>query len=100
MVCRLTRGMEIVSADPRKTGVTVLAGRGRKLWVWQNRKGWSSLHGKGFHIDGVPKAATHLHVYAWNGLRKTLPLNGRTALTFPDLPQGQTYMFLATPNTP
>jgi len=100
MVCRLTGGMEIVSTDPRKTGVTVLAGAGRKLWVWQNRKGWSSLHGKAFHIDGVPDTATQLHVYAWNGLLRTVPLNGRTSLILRDLLPGQTYMFLAKPAAP
>ena len=97
-VCQLTRGMEFVSWDPKGTGVSVLEGGGRKLWVWQNRKGWSSLHGTSFTLTGIPKGAHRVDVHGWDGRRRTLPLAGQERLTIDDLPAGETLMFLATPD--
>lgn len=62
MVCALTRGMEFKSADPKSSGVTVLEGAGRKLWVWQNRAGWSKLAGTSFTLTGLPAGETVLFV--------------------------------------
>lgn len=95
-VCRLTKGMAIVSCDPKKTGVTVLEGRGRKLWVWQNRKGWTDRPGTEFTLRDVPKDARRLEVHAWDGLRRAIELNGRAELSVTNLKPDQTYMFLAT----
>ena len=85
-VVGLTKGMEIVSCDPRKSGVTVLAGVGRKMWVWQNRKGWTDRPGTSFEIRGVPAGAQRIEVHA-----------GRSRLVIDGLRPDQTYMFIAVP---
>lgn len=95
LVLRLTRGMTFVSLDPRGTGVFVLQGEGRKLWVWQNRKGWSSLRGTRFEVRGIPPQATRLEVYGWDGLRRTIELGAADRIIVADLEPEQTHMFLA-----
>ncbi len=95
MVCRLTRAMEFASCDPKGTGVSVLAGGGHKLWVWQNRPGWSSLAGTEFDLREVPADAVRVDVYGWDGLRQTVPLSNQSSLKLSGLPTGETLMFLA-----
>jgi len=96
-VVALTGGMEIVSCDPRKTGVTVLAGAGRKMWVWQNRKGWTDRPGTSFEIRDIPAGVRRIEVHAWDGLRKRIDTDGRSRLVVEGLELDQTYMFLAMP---
>jgi hypothetical protein len=96
LVLRLTDGMRFTSLDPRKTGVFVLEGAGRKMWVWQNRKGWTDQPGPSFTVRGVPAWARKLEVYGWDGLRTARPLDGRPACSVTDLPGDETYMFVAT----
>ncbi len=93
-VCRLTRGMTFVSVDPKRTGVTVMAGAGRKLWVWQNRKAWTREPGTSFALKGVPAGAKEVEVYGWDGLRKRVPVTGGS-VTVAGLVPEQTYMFYA-----
>jgi hypothetical protein len=96
MVCDLTRGMEFTSVDPRGTGVSTLEGEGRKLWAWQNRKGWTSMPGTVFTIKQLPPGAEKLDVYAWSGLLKSIPITGGTDVTVTDLPTEQSLMFVAS----
>jgi hypothetical protein len=96
MVCELTRGMDIKSVDPKRSGVTVLEGGGRKLWVWQNRPGWSKLAGTNFTITDIPARTTTVEIYGWDGLRKTESPGGETKLTIVDLPASETLLFVAT----
>lgn len=94
MVCRLTRGMQFVSADPKATGVFVLEGTGKKLWVWQNRSKWTNPPGTVFSMKEIPAGTKDLQVYAWDGLRKTVPVDGESC-EVDGLAEGETYMFLA-----
>jgi len=96
MVCRLTQGMEFVSCDPQGTGVSVLAGGGRKLWIWQNRPAWSSLAGTDIELREIPADAARLEVYGWDGLRQTVLLSNQSSRKVTGLPTGETLMFLAT----
>ena len=96
-VAALTRGMEIVSCDPRKTGVTVLAGAGRKMWVWQNRKGWTDRPGVSFEVTDIPAGAKNIEVHAWDGLRRKIDSPGQSRIVVTGLEPNQTYMFLAVP---
>ncbi len=95
MVLELTRDMEFTARDPRRRGVYVLEGQGRKLWVWQNREKWTTLLGPRYVITGIPAEAEVLEVYGWNGLRRTVELQGRTTLRLNDLAEGETHLFLA-----
>ncbi len=94
-LCGLTQGMGIIRTDPKGTGVTVLAGRGRKLWVWQNRRHWSTLYGTTFVVEDIPPAATRLEVHGWTGLSRTINLHDEAILTIFHLPVGETVMLLA-----
>lgn len=95
MVCELTRGMDFKSVDPKGSGVTVLEGGGRKLWVWQNRPGWSKLTGTSFTLTDLPAGTTTVEIYGWDGLRKTERTGGEPKLTINDLPAGETLLFIA-----
>lgn len=97
LVCKLTKGMQVESCDPKGTGVSVLNGPGSKLWVWQNRKGWSSLAGSEFCLTEVPLNTSRIDVYGWDGLRQSVELQKRSAVKLTDLPTGETLMFLAVP---
>lgn len=94
-VLQLTRGMAFQSRDPRGKGEYVLSGAGKKLWVWQNRVGWTNHPGTTYTVTGIPKKMTNLEVYGWDGLRKTMPLSGEGSVTVQDLPGEETYLFLA-----
>lgn len=97
LVCRLTRDMEIMSCDPKGTGITILEGRGRKLWVWQNRPGWSTQSGSQFTLTDLPPPTAKIEVYGWNGRRRTLQRKRQSAVKLTDLPTEETLMFLALP---
>ncbi len=70
MVCQVTAGLELVSADPKGKGEFVLEGKGKKLWVWQNRKAWTNHPGTSFTPTAMPPNARTLEVYAWDGLKR------------------------------
>lgn len=89
--------LHFVTLDPRGTGEYVLEGAGRKLWVWQNRQGWTDHPGSSFTVTGLPASASHLEVHGWDGLRRTIPLDGQSSLTVTGLPADETLMFLARP---
>lgn len=97
LVAELTRGMRFVSLDPRKSGVFVLEGGGKKLWVWQNRKAWTDRPGPTFTLTDLPTGARVVEVYGWDGLRTTVPVTDPKACTIENLPGEETYMFLAKP---
>ena len=96
MVCELTRGMEFISADPKNSGVSVLAGNGRTLWVWQNRPGWSNLAGTSFTLTDIPAGTTTVEIYGWDGLRKTVSTRGQTTLALNALSANETLILVAT----
>jgi hypothetical protein len=98
MVCRITKGMEFVSCDPKGRGVHVLEGDRRKLWVWQNRKAWSACAGTSFVLDSVPKDARRIEVYrynSWDGPCRSIKATGAKEYRIEDLEEEETYMFLA-----
>lgn len=94
MVCELAHGMEFQSVDPKGSGVSVLEGGGRKLWVWQNRPGWSKLAGTSFTLTDLPTGTKAVEVYRWDGLRKTEQAGGESRLTFTGLPTNETLLFV------
>ena len=94
-VLALTQGMSFISRDPRGKGEFTLTGAGKKMWVWQDRAAWTNHPGTTYTVTEIPPKMTRLEIYAWDGLRKTLPLTGETALTLSDLPGDETYLFLA-----
>ena len=96
MACKLARGMKFTSVDPKNTGVSVLAGDGRKLWVWQNRPGWSNIAGSSFTLIALPADTTTVDIYGWDGLRKTVSAAGQTTLTLDDLSPNETLIFEAS----
>lgn len=97
LVCRLGKGLRWVSLDPRGEGLFVLEGEGRRLWVWQNRTGWTRRPGASITLTGIPDGARRLEIYAWDGLRRTVALAGQATMQLDDLPTEQTLMLLATP---
>ena len=95
-VCTLTRGMTLISCDPKRGGEFVLEGDGRKMWIWQNRRAWTDHPGPSYRLTGLPPSARKLEIYAWDGLFRTVPLTGRDAVTVDGLRVGETWMFVAT----
>jgi len=98
LVCRISRGLQFVSCDPREGGLFVLQGPGRKLWVWQNRTGWTKKPGGAVTINGVPRDMLRLEIYRYNSWDKPwriLNISRKTSVTITDLPQQETLMFLA-----
>lgn len=95
LVGQLTAGMEIVDADPKRSGEYVLEGDKAKLWVWQNRQAWTTQPAHQFHIDALPRNCSSVEVYGWDGLRRTVPAQGGARLVIDSLSIGETYMFLA-----
>lgn len=89
--------LHFVSLDPRGSGEYVLEGAGKKLWVWQNREGWTAHPGTAFTVTGLPAGAGELEVYGWEGIRRTIPLHGQRSLVVTDLPTEETLMFLVRP---
>ncbi len=98
MVCQLTDGMQFVACRPKGKGEFVLEGRGRKMWVWQNRPAWTDHPGSSYRVAGIGHAATTLQVYrynSWDGPWRTFDVRDKRELTVPNLEPGETYMFLA-----
>jgi hypothetical protein len=98
LVCRVSKDMEFVSCDPRNKGTFVLEGTGRKLWVWQNRTGWTDKPGTTFILKGIPKQSTKLEVYrynSWNKPWKELDVSGKDSVELTNLPPDETLMFLS-----
>lgn len=99
----LTDGMKFVGHDPHGTGSSVLRGDGKKMWVWFNLEGFSSLFGAdAIEITGVPGDAETLDVYTWENAPGSPAVSFPTAgadrvvipvSALPDLPQ--TLMFVA-----
>ena len=96
LMLELSQGMKLVFRDPKHTGIYILEGNDQKMWVWQNIKKWTNKPGKSFKITGIPRSATELKVYGWDGLRNTYPLSEQTTYTVSDLLPQETYMFVAT----
>jgi hypothetical protein len=96
LVCELTDDVEFVSCDPKGSGEFVLEGPGKKVWVWQNRKAWTNDPGTSFTLRGIPKNVNKLAIYGWDGLRRTIELNGEASVLVEELTPGETYMFVAT----
>ncbi|VEP18082.1 hypothetical protein H1P_690002 [Hyella patelloides LEGE 07179] len=102
-VLNLTKGMDFVYTDPLDTGVNVLKGNDRKMWVWQYREDFSSLTDDSVvRISGIPSNATGLAVYRWDSTADEpyaiIDLNGQTSVSFEAssiLSPGQTYMIMA-----
>ncbi len=92
----LSRDMVWLHLDPKGSGVYILVGKGRKLWVWQNLKGWTSQPGGEFVLNALPNGTTKVEVFGWNGIRQTLNPNGATTLKVTNLVPEETYMFYAT----
>lgn len=95
-------GWAWAALDPRGTGVFALtpappAGACRRLVVWQDRAGWSTLQPTtAFNVTGVPPCAAVVDVYGWDGLRRSVPAGGGGAAVEVDgLAGDETYMFLA-----
>ena len=96
MVGRLTNGMTFVQLDPRRTGVFVLEGGGKKMWVWQNRKGWTDRPGAEFVIAALPPGTRQVRVFTSEGLLRTVAVPPEEdTCTVGNLPDEQTYMFVA-----
>ena len=93
-VCRLTKGMAFTRCDP-KAGEHVLEGSGRKLWVWQNRKGWTKDPGESCTVTGIPAGTKTIEVHGWDGLLKSIDVAGRTSIKIDGLRADETWMFLA-----
>ena len=99
MVMRLTRGLEFEYLDPKGTGEFILAGKGKKMWVWQNYPHWSSISGTSYIIKGIPTRAVRLEIYDWDSWTKpkrTLALSGRSSCLVSGLNAQETYMFLVS----
>jgi hypothetical protein len=97
MVMGLTAGMTFTHLDPLGRGEFTLEGNGRKMWVWQNYPGFSSIAGTRYTITGIPATANTLTVYGWDGVRKTIELHGEATAEMRDLAERATYMFMAVP---
>jgi hypothetical protein len=93
-VLRLTRDLAFVSCDPKGSGVTVLDGSAAKVWVWQNRKGWSTLAGTAFELTGIPAGTKEIEIHGWEGLRRKVPAAGAT-LKLEGLETEETLLFRA-----
>jgi hypothetical protein len=93
-VCRLAAGMKFTRCEPKR-GEFVLEGAGRKLWVWQNRGGWTSAPGQAFAISGIPAGAKVIEVHGWDGLLRMVDVGERDSLLVDGLRPEETWMFLA-----
>lgn len=96
LVTEVTADASFEYLDPKKKGEYVLTSPGKKIWVWQNVKGWSNRTGPTYQIDNIPSGAKELAVYRWNGLNEVIPLDdGKRTVTLNNLNQDETYMFVA-----
>jgi hypothetical protein len=88
-VLQLAGDMTIVSID-RPRGITRLAGADADLIVWQDRPGWTDRPGRSVEID-LPEWARRIEVWAWDGLRRSLPAKGGRFVV-DGLDENETYM--------
>lgn len=96
----LSKGMDFVSCDPYKTGVYVLKGDGKTMWVFQNLSKWSDRSGTNFRIDTLPEGVQTLNVYGWDKLRKSVDVAGKRSVTITGLAVDETYMFVVDRELP
>ena len=94
LVLELTKGLSVVAADPRGSGMIALRGADRTMWVWQNRLGWTDQQGTAVELSGVPAAAREVEVYGWDGLRKKIAISAGGTVKLDGLAAGQTSMFV------
>ncbi|MBV6645595.1 MAG: DNRLRE domain-containing protein [Cyclobacteriaceae bacterium] len=109
MLANITEGLHLASGD-ETTGVDVLEGENKKMWVWHNRDQWSSMAGTSFTINSIPSYAKVLEVYrynSWVALEgstgtpapfRSLDVDGLNSIQIDNLPTGETIMFLAKEN--
>jgi hypothetical protein len=93
----LGRGMHFT--DVQK-GCYQLEGNGRKLWVLQNRTGFTNNPKPvaSIALSGIPGDATDIEVWYADGLAKTVPIPpASTSITIDPLRPEETVMFLARP---
>ena len=95
LVTRLTQGLNFTSLDPKRSGVYVLSGTNKKLWVWQDRAAWTNKPGTSFTLTNIPVNTTRIEVYGWDGLRKTVSVAATERSKTISVPGNETYMFLA-----
>ncbi|GIP36193.1 hypothetical protein [Paenibacillus sp. J2TS4] len=96
MVSNLTSEAYFEYLDPKLTGVYILSGGFKKIWVWQNRKHWTNAPGTEFTITGLPNYATRISIYRWSGLWKTIELKQNVySYKITGLIPEETYMFVA-----
>lgn len=92
----LTQGMSFTQYSPNFFGTYELAGNGKKMWVWQNRKAYTGFPGKSVVLHGVPTDATKVDIHTYQGLYNTVTLQpGQTSISLDQLPENQTLMFVA-----
>lgn len=99
LVANLTSGMEIQSVAPFTTGETVLAGQGKKMWVWINAPGYTNHVGSTYTVSGLPVGTTKVELYGWDSYaapRQSVTYSGQGNVTFSGLAQNETYMVLAS----
>jgi len=103
MVCRLTEGTQFTHLDPRQSGVSVLQGDSKTIWVWQNRAAWTDRPASQFVVKDIPEGTEEIEVYGFDGPRDTVSVQGRRDIQINGLAPEQTYMFVGhrdTPETP
>ena len=92
MVLRLAGDMTFTALDPLQTGTYELAGKRKRLYVFQDLAGWSSKAGKSWTVK-LPGWARKAGLWAYDGLRKTYKVHGGT-FTINGLAGNETYMLL------
>jgi hypothetical protein len=80
-------------------GSYVLQGGGRKLWVLQNRTGYTDHDAPvpSIEVGEFPAGATDLEVWYADGLNKTIPINAASSVSIDGLRPEETVMILARP---
>lgn len=99
LVAELTNGLKFTSLDPFKTGTFTLGSKTKKMWVWIDQPGYSTLAGTTMTIAGIPPYAKKIELYGWdgyNGPRQTIPTNGQSTVSISGLSEGETYMAVAS----
>ena len=99
-VCQLTQGTHFTSLDPRQSGIFVLQGTDKTIWVWQNRQGWTDRPGSQFMLEDLPRGTESIDVYGSGGLRATVNVKGKSDVQIQNLALEQTTMFVGHRNVP
>jgi hypothetical protein len=89
-VLRLAGDMTFVALDPLGKGTYTLEGPGGRLIVWQNLPGWTDKPGTIWEVN-APSWARVAELWGWDGLRRTIPVQGGRAL-IGGLREGETVM--------